>query len=136
MTNNYQTILKIHDALLAAIEGGDCGVALTNLTGIPVTYNPDSTQEFTINGQPYFYDDEVYPVFLELMELDRSDERKVLQEAFEYHDENAAKVVAYIFRRVEYQDVKFTQQNDVWMVSSGINGPNGTYQDLLDFFNS
>ena len=133
MTSNYQLITKVHDALLAAIEGGDCGAALTNLMGIPITYNPDATYEFTINGQPYFYDDDVYPIFLELMGLDPDDEKEALREAFENHDETADKVVAYVFRRVEYQDVKFAQQNGVWTVSSDLNGPNGTYQDLVSF---
>ena len=99
MTKNYQITLKLYEALNKALEEGDAGSALTTLTGIPITYDPDATREFTINGTPYFYDDDVYLVFLELMGLDSDDEKEVLKEAFDYRDDTATKVGAFILRR-------------------------------------
>lgn len=133
MTENYQTIIQLHDAFLSAVERGDNGAELERVLGIPVEFNPRAHHEFFINNQPYFYDDSVVMAIAGMKGINMEDSEVIMplfHEAFENHDADAAKVIAFLFDRMEYHDVEWQEVNGSVRVWSDLNGPHGTVDDL------
>ena len=125
---NFNKVIQLYDAYKSTTNGGQ---GLSELLGIQVDYDPNSTYEFRVDGEKYFEDDVVLSVLAERLGVDLVGEADTLiKEAFSTPSVESEKVLAYVFNRMEYNDVKLVNGE----LHTGINGPHGTADEVIHWY--
>ena len=127
----YQDVIQVAYGYLKTVGDEDGGQALSNCLKIPVTYDPQSLHEFNLNGKMICNDDSIIFELLTQVGVDpECDLPGLIHETFKYHDEDALVVLSFLFDR---SDFSFQENNGVIHLISGINGPKGTCENVIQY---